>query len=71
MAFGWTGATTAFASVVRKPKNSRSPSPGFAFVPRVPRQVVQRPANTKIGNPSPRPNHVDVFRCFVFAHTQE
>ena len=38
IAFGWIGATTAFASVVRKPNNSCCPSTGALFGPRTPRQ---------------------------------
>jgi hypothetical protein len=47
MALGWIGATTAFASVVRKPNNSCCPSTGALFGPRTPRQGVQRPANDR------------------------
>jgi hypothetical protein len=37
MAFGWMGATTALASVVRKPNSSCSPLTGALFGPRTPR----------------------------------
>ena len=44
IAFGWMGATTAFASVVRKPNNLCWPSTGALFGPLTPRQGVHRPA---------------------------
>jgi hypothetical protein len=49
MALGWIGATTAFASVVRKPNNSCCPSTGALFGPRTPRQGVHRPAKATKG----------------------
>jgi hypothetical protein len=45
------GATTAFASVVRRRNNSCCASTGALFGPRTPRQGVHRPANATPGDP--------------------
>src|SRR5271157_5179202 len=70
MAFGWTGATTELASVVRKPKSSCSPSTGALFGPRTPRQGVHRPAKAKSGLSTLSANHMGVLRGFVSAYSQ-
>jgi hypothetical protein len=70
MALGWIGATTPFASVVRKPNNSCCPSTGAPFDPRTPRQGVHRPAKANKGRSSPRANHFGVLRGFVSAYSQ-
>jgi hypothetical protein len=46
------------------------PSTGFAFVPRLPVQVVHTPANTANGLVSSKANHVGVFFGFVSAYSQ-
>jgi hypothetical protein len=61
IAFGWIGATTAFGSVVRKPKTSCCPSTGALFGPRTPRQGVHRPANANNGRSWLSANHFGVF----------
>jgi hypothetical protein len=70
MAFGWIGATTAFASVVRKPNSSCCPSTGALFGARTPRQGVQRPVKANKGRSWPRANHFGVLRGLVSAYSQ-
>lgn len=67
MAFGWTTPTSAFASVVKKPNSWCSPSIGFDFVPRFPRQAVQMPAKKASGRSLLKANQVGVLRGFVSA----
>ena len=62
--------TTAFGSVVRKPKSSSCPSTGALFGPRTPRQGVQRPAKANSGRSSLKANHFGVLRGFVSAYSQ-
>ena len=56
------GATIAFASVVRKPKSSCSPSTGAPFVPRIPRHDVHSPAKANRGLSSATANQVGILR---------
>src|SRR4051812_42523455 len=71
MAFGWIGATTAFASQVKKPNRLCSPSAGLALVPRVPVQVQQIPAKAASGRLSSSANQVGVLRGLVSAYSQK
>src|ERR1700679_1905892 len=64
------GATTALASVVRKPKSSCSPSTGALLVPRTPRQGVHSPAKANRGLSSSTANHVGILRGFPSAYSQ-
>src|SRR5271170_5324551 len=70
IAFGWMGATTALASVVRKPNSSCSPSTGALLGPRTPRQGVHRPAKANSGRSSLSANHIGVLRGLVSAYSQ-
>jgi hypothetical protein len=64
------GATTAFASVVRKPKTSCSPSIGALLGPSMPRHGVHKPAKANSGLSALRANHFGVLRGFVSAYSQ-
>src|SRR5687768_5649795 len=65
---GWIGATTPFASQVRKLNRRCSISPS-AFL-RVPVQGRQMPANTNNGRLSSRANHTGVFFGLVSAYSE-
>src|SRR5580693_5060268 len=64
------GATIAFASVVRKPKSSCSPSTGAPFVPRIPRHDVHSPAKANRGLSSAMANQVGILRGLPSAYSQ-
>jgi len=70
IAFGWIGATIAFASVVRKPNNSWSPSMGALSGPRTPFQGVHNPAKANSGRSSESANQIGVFFGWVSAYSQ-
>ena len=63
-------ATIAFASVVRNPNNSCSPSTGLLFGPRSPCQRVHKRAKAKRGLSSLIANQVGVLSGFVSAYSQ-
>jgi len=71
MALGWIGATSAFASVVKKPYSWCSPSTALAFVPRLPCQLVEMPAKKASGRSAPRENQVGVLRGRVSSYSQK
>ena len=64
------GATTALASVVRKPNSSCLPSMGALLGPRTPRREARRLAKAKRGLSSARANQVGVLRGLVSAYSQ-
>jgi hypothetical protein len=56
MAWGWTAATSALASVVRNPKRSAVTSPSLTF--RIEVQRVYIPAKTASGRSSSNANQI-------------
>src|SRR3954465_3317726 len=68
IALGWIGATTAFASVVRKLNRRCSNSPS-AFL-RTPVQGRQIPAKQNKGRLSSNANHTGVFFGLVSAYSE-
>src|SRR4051812_49061549 len=67
MALGWIGATTPFASHVKKLKRRCSISPSAFF--RTPVQGRQMSANTNNGRLSSRANHTGVFIGLVSSYS--
>ncbi len=70
IALGWIGATTALASVVKKPNSWCSPSTVALLGPLTPRQRVHKPAKANSGRSSLSANQIGVLRGVVSASSQ-
>ena len=71
MAFSWTGATTALASVVRNENNRWSPGTGAALVPRTPFHGRQMPAKKNSGRSTISANQVGTALPLRWSYSQK